>query len=178
MEPIDRQATRDDIGLAFALKRGNGTGAPAAAAAPGAETAIRALFGELLAAWGRGDGRAYGALFREDADYVAFDGSRRVGAATIGEEHQRLFDTWLKGTRLVGQVEEIRFHRPDVAFVVAIGATLMPGKSEPVRPSIQSLVAVEQGGAWRFASFHNTRIVHRSPLGWMWFGIMTEVFGR
>jgi uncharacterized protein (TIGR02246 family) len=154
--------------------------APAAASAraAGAEAAIRGLYADLLATWGRGDGRAYGDLFTADADYVAFDGSRTVGAAAIGESHQRLFATWLKGTRLVGDVTAVRFLAPGVAVVLATGATLMPGRDRPVRPSIQTLVAVEGGGGWRFASFHNTRVVHRSPLGWIWYGISSKLFDR
>src|SRR5688500_18536840 len=46
---------------------------------PADEQAVRDLFRRLLEAWGRGDGDAYGALFTEDADYVAFDGSSRRG---------------------------------------------------------------------------------------------------
>ena len=47
------------------------------------EEAIRALFGWLLDAWARGDGQRYGALFTEDAEYVAIEVlafvRRRVG---------------------------------------------------------------------------------------------------
>ena len=140
--------------------------------------AVRALFAELIAAWGRGDGHAYGALFTDDADYVGFDGSHTKGRRAIAEWHQKLFETWLKGTRLTGQIEGLRFLSPDVALVLATGATLMPGKDRPVRPSIQTLVAVKRDGTWRFASFHNTRIVHRNALQWMLFGIATKVFRR
>src|SRR5688572_29933868 len=85
------------------------------------ETAIRALFQRLLDAWGRGDGPAYGAGFTDDADYVGFDGSRTVGRAAIADSHQRLFDTWLRGTRLTGRIEAVRFLGPDVALVHATG---------------------------------------------------------
>ena len=153
--------------------------APAPDPAPAAgDAAVRALVDDLLAAWGRGDGHAYGALFTDDADYVAFDGSRTVGREAIASSHQRLFDTWLKGTRLVGQVEGVRFLAPDVALVLATGATLMPGKNRPVRPSIQTLVAVKRDGDWRFAAFHNTRVVHRNALQWMLYGLSTKLFRR
>ncbi len=145
----------------------------------GADTsAIRALFAELIAAWERGDGHAYGSLFTDEADYVAFDGSHTRGRRVIAESHQKLFDTWLKGTRLTGRIEGPRFLGPDVALVLATGATLMPGKNRPVRPSIQTLVAVRRDGTWLFTAFHNTRIVHRNALQWMLFGIATKVFGR
>jgi uncharacterized protein (TIGR02246 family) len=61
------------------------------------ETAIRALFQRLLDAWGRGDGTAYGNLFTEDADYIAFDGTNTQGRQAITQSHQHLFDTHLKG---------------------------------------------------------------------------------
>ena len=43
---------------------------------PADERAVRVLFEKLLEDWARGDGEAYGSRFTEDADYVAFDGTR------------------------------------------------------------------------------------------------------
>jgi uncharacterized protein (TIGR02246 family) len=142
------------------------------------EEAVRDLFGRLLDAWGRGDGHAYGALFTEDADYVAFDGSHTKGRRAIAESHQKLFDSWLKGTRLLGKITALRFLGPDIALVHATGETLMPGKDKPVRPSIQTLVAVNREGTWLFTAFHNTRIVRRNALQWVLFGIKSKVFDR
>jgi uncharacterized protein (TIGR02246 family) len=159
-------------------RRATAPGSEEATQGGDAAAAVHELFGDLLDAWGRGDGRAYGDLFTADADYVAFDGTRTVGAAAIGGSHQRLFDTWLKGTRLVGEVTAVRLLAPGVAVVIATGATLMPGKRRPVRPSIQTLVAVATDDGWRFASFHNTRVVHRGPLGWIWYGVSSKLFDR
>ena len=124
------------------------------------EAAIRGLFDALLEDWGRGDGDAYGSRFTQDADYVAFDGSRTTGLRNIASSHQRLFDKYLKGTRLTGRIESIRFLGPDIALVHATGGTVMRGKSSPSpeRDSIQTLVAVRRGDEWRFAAFHNSRI--------------------
>ena len=66
------------------------------------EQAVRDLFRLLLDAWGAATAPPT-ARFTEDADYVAFDGSNRRGTRAIATEHQQLFDTWLKGTRLVGR---------------------------------------------------------------------------
>ena len=142
--------------------------------------AVRDLFCQLLDAWGRGDGEAYGALFAEDADYVAFDGSNRRGTRAIADEHQQLFDTWLKGTRLVGQIDTLRFLGPDVALVHASGGTIFPGQKDERgrRPSIQTLVAVRRPDGWRFTAFHNTRIVRRNALQWMLYGISSRIFDR
>jgi uncharacterized protein (TIGR02246 family) len=128
------------------------------------EAKIRALFEALLEDWGRGDGEAYGTRFTEDADYVAFDGTRTTGRQEISATHQRLFDIYLKGTRLTGRVLSIKFPSPDVALVHATGGTVMRGKTRPSpeRDSIQTLVAVREGVEWRFAAFHNTRI---RPIG-------------
>jgi len=124
------------------------------------EEAIRDHFRRLLDDWGRGDGNAYGSRFTEGADYVAFDGSRTTGRRAIATSHQQLFDKYLKGTRLTGRVESVRFLGPDIALVHATGGTVMRGWSRPSpeRDSIQTLVAVRQGDEWRFAAFHNSRV--------------------
>ena len=125
------------------------------------EAKILALFEDLLEDWGRGDGEAYGSHFTEDADYVAFDGTRTRGRREISASHQRLFDKFLKGTHLTGNILSIKFPSPDVALIHATGGTVMPGKSKPSpeRDSIQTLVATRQeGDQWRLAAFQNTRL--------------------
>jgi uncharacterized protein (TIGR02246 family) len=128
------------------------------------EAKILALFEDLLEDWGRGDGEAYGSRFTDDADYVAFDGTRTRGRVEIAASHQELFDKWLKGTRLTGRILSIKFPSPDVALVHATGGTVMRGKTKtsPERDSIQTLVAVREGTEWRFAAFHNSRV---RPIG-------------
>ena len=128
------------------------------------EAKIRVLFEDLLGDWGRGDGEAYGSRFTEDADYVAFDGTRTRGRREISASHQQLFDKFLQGTRLTGRILSIKFPHQDVALVHATGGTIMRGKTEPSpeRASIQTLVAVREGDEWRFAAFHNTRV---RPIG-------------
>ena len=113
------------------------------------EAKIRALFDDLLADWGRGDGQAYGSRFTEDADYVAFDGTHTRGRAEISASHQELFERFLQGTQLTGRLLSIEFLSPDVALIHATGGTIMRGKSRPSpeRDSIQTLVAVREGAA-------------------------------
>jgi len=124
------------------------------------ETAVRALYQELMDGWNRGSGDAFAAAFTEDGDLVAFDGTHFEGREEIAPFHQQLFDKWLKGTRLVGEVKNVRFLSPDVAVMHAVGSTVMRGKSEPSpeRDSIQTLVATRQDGEWRLAAFQNTRV--------------------
>jgi uncharacterized protein (TIGR02246 family) len=124
------------------------------------EAAVRALYQELMDGWNRGSGDTFAAVFTEDGDLVAFDGTHFKGREEIAPFHQELFDKWLKGSRLVGRVEDVRFLSPDVALMHAVGSTVMRGKSEPSpeRDSIQTLVAVRQDGEWRLAAFQNTRV--------------------
>ncbi len=129
------------------------------------EAAVRSLYQQLMDGWNQGSGAAFAAVFAEDGDLVAFDGTHFKGRQEIAPFHQRLFDKWMKGSRLVGQVKDVRFLSPDVAVMHAVGGTVMRGnKSEPSpeRDSIQTLVAIRQGGEWRLAAFQNTRV---RPIG-------------
>jgi uncharacterized protein (TIGR02246 family) len=127
---------------------------------PADDAAVRALYQELMDAWNRGSGTAFAAGFTDDGDLVAFDGTHFKGREEIAPFHQQLFDKWLKGSRLVGRVEDVRFLSPEVAVMHAVGSTVMRGKREPSpeRDSIQTLVAVREGGQWRLAAFQNTRV--------------------
>ena len=126
--------------------------------------AVRDLYRELMDGWNRGNGEDFAAVFAEDGDLVAFDGTHFEGRAEIAPFHQELFDKWMKGTRLVGRVKDVRFLSPDVALMHAVGGTVMRGKSAPTpeRDSIQTLIATKRGGEWRLAAFRNTRV---RPIG-------------
>jgi len=131
---------------------------------PADEAAVRGLYQQLMDGWNRGSGDAFAAVFLDDGDLVAFDGTRFKGRKEIAPFHQELFDKWIKGSRLVGQVENVRFLGPDVAVMHAFGGTMMRGQTEPSpeRDSVQTLVATRRGGDWRLAAFQNTRI---RPMG-------------
>lgn len=124
------------------------------------EAAVRALYQELMDGWNQGSGAAFAAVFTEDGDLIGFDGTHFKGREEIAPFHQQLFDRWLKGSRLVGEVKDVRFLSPDVALMHAVGSTVMRGKSRPSpeRDSIQTLVATRQSGEWRLAAFQNTRL--------------------
>ena len=129
------------------------------------EAAVRALYQQMMDGWNQGSGDAFAAVFTEDGDLVGFDGTHLKGREEIAPFHQQLFDKWLKGSRLVGQVKDVRFLSPDAALMHAVGGTVMRGKSEPSpeRDSIQTLVAIRQGGdQWRLAAFQNIRL---HPIG-------------
>jgi uncharacterized protein (TIGR02246 family) len=153
---------------------------------------IRGLYLATMDGWNRGSGEAFAAPFADELDFVAFDGTRFRGRAELIRFHDPLFKTHLKGTRLVGDVTDIRFLAPasaeasarsrrssqqieaseggpDVAVVHAYGGTVLRGKREaaPERDSVQTLVAVKSDGRWRFVAFQNTRVrpIGRNVLG-------------
>ncbi|HEY3227703.1 MAG TPA: SgcJ/EcaC family oxidoreductase [Roseiflexaceae bacterium] len=124
------------------------------------EALVRSLYAQLMQGWNAGSGAAFAAPFAEDGDLVAFDGTHFKGRQAIIDFQQPLFDRWLKGTRLVGEVQSVRFLNPDIAVMHAIGGTVMRGKAkpDPARDSIQTLVAVRSADTWQLAAFQNTRL--------------------
>jgi uncharacterized protein (TIGR02246 family) len=124
------------------------------------EAAVRDLYRQLMDGWNQGSGAAFASVFTKNGDLIGFDGTHLKGREEINSFHQELFDKWLEGTRLVGEVENVTFPAPDVAVVHAVGGTILSGKSTPVpeRDSIQMLVATKRDGKWRFTAFQNTRI--------------------
>lgn len=148
------------------------------------EAAVRVLYSQLMDGWNKGSADAFAAPFAADGHLVAFDGTHFKGHDEIISFHQPLFDKWLKGARLVGEVESLQFLSPDVALMHALGGTVMRGKSRPSpeRDSIQTLVAVKRGGEWHLAAFQNTRVRPmgrgaRSALVWPFTDLLWKVFG-
>jgi uncharacterized protein (TIGR02246 family) len=142
-----------------AVAMGGGAAGGATAAGGADEAAVRDVYRQTMDAWNQGSGAAFAAVFTEDGDLVAFDGTHFHGRQEIAPFHQQLFDRWLKGSRLVGRVTDVRFLGPDVAVMHALGGTVLRGKSapSPERDSIQTLVVTRQAGEWRIAAFQNTR---------------------
>src|SRR5262249_54123464 len=78
--------------------------------------------------------------------------------------HDPLFKTHLKGTRLVGDVTDVRFVASEAAIVHAHGGTVMRGQREPApeRDSVRTMVAVKREGGWQLAACQKTRV---RPIG-------------
>ncbi len=139
------------------------------------ETALRELFSRLETAWNAGNGTAYGECFTLDSDYVTFEGGHLQGRQANAASHQKLFDSFLKGSKLSGQIEDIRFIAPDVAVLHVTGNVRLRWQARPAagRESIQTYVAVKRDGAWQFAAFHNTRILRRD-----WYHFLGMILGQ
>ena len=121
------------------------------------ETAIRDLYGALLAAWNARDARAYAALFAPDGSLVGFDGSQNNGRDAIEGAIGAIFAHHRTPT-YVGKVVAIRVLRAGVALVRAAAGLVPPGQADlnPALNSVQSLTIVRDAGGWRIAHVHNT----------------------
>ncbi|HEX7185819.1 MAG TPA: SgcJ/EcaC family oxidoreductase [Thermoanaerobaculia bacterium] len=141
----------------FAFGQGNASqNAPNAAD----ESAVRALVQKCVEAWNRGSGEGFAAQFAEDSDYVVVNGMHIKGRQQNASNHQQIFDTFYKGTRLWAEVKSVRFLRPDVALMHTASKILKPGESEasPVPEAIQTWTVSKHGNAWLVDAFHNTPI--------------------
>ena len=78
------------------------------------EAAVRSLCFQMIDSWNKGSGDAFAAPFAKDGDLVGFDGMHLKGRQEIASFNQQLFDTFVKGSRLVGKIRSVRFLTPDV----------------------------------------------------------------
>jgi uncharacterized protein (TIGR02246 family) len=128
-------------------------------AKPRDEHAIRSLYERMIDGWNKGSGQTFAEPFAPDGDLVGFDGTHLKGRQEIASFHQELFNTYVKGSRLVGKIRSVRFLSPTVAIMHAVGGTVMVGKSDidPERNSIQTIVATQFDDKWCISAFQNTR---------------------
>jgi uncharacterized protein (TIGR02246 family) len=128
---------------------------------------IQLLLDQIATAWKAGKSEPFAAQFTDSADYVVFDGTHLHGRAAIAQSHQALFDGLLRGSELVeSDLTDFRLLTPTVALLHSMGAVRMrwQKKAPQGRRSIQTMVAVQEGGSWKFAAFQNTRIAPPGPL--------------
>ncbi|MEU3983378.1 SgcJ/EcaC family oxidoreductase [Streptomyces sp. NPDC026672] len=124
--------------------------------------AMSAVPARMNEAWNRGDAAAFFSDFAHDAEFVDFEGTLHKGRAEMIAFHQPVFDTVLKGSRLVGgEVPFARIVQPGWGVVHHRVSLLMPGEEEPLpsRRSMQLLAVVRQNGRWEVAALQNARLV-------------------
>lgn len=117
---------------------------------------VRAVLTELVAAWGRHDADACGAMFTDEATYTTFVGSLYRGRAAIVESHRALFGSFLKGATLADERIEVHFPAPDVAVVTSRGDVVKGRRRKPLGKA-QTYTLARSDGGWRIAAFHTKR---------------------
>ena len=114
------------------------------------------LADHLESAWNAADGERYGAEFTADASFVDIRGDHHRSRVAIARGHDAILagiyrgstvDVTVTSATVVGDV------------VVAHAAIAMQAPDSPLPPNdgtTASFIAVNDGGTWRIAAFHNT----------------------
>jgi uncharacterized protein (TIGR02246 family) len=121
------------------------------------ESAVRALYQQLLDSWNSRDADNFAALFTEDGYSIGFDGSQLIGQGEIASTLHQIFADH-PTVPYVSIVREVRLLNPNVAILRAIVGMVPPGQTniEPAVNAIQTLVAQKREDIWRIVHFQNT----------------------
>ncbi len=127
------------------------------------EQAAHAIVDDLVEGWNAGDGEAYAASFSVDATYRVWNGMFSEGRESIAAGHQRIFDTFYKGTTLHMTVERVRPIAADVALIYLRGhlrrgeevIQQQPGMTD----AVPVLVIVRGDDGWLAVHFQNTPLL-------------------
>jgi uncharacterized protein (TIGR02246 family) len=131
------------------------------------EAAVTRLLNVFIDGWNAGSGAQLAAAFALDADFTNVMGLRAQGRDVIARGHDEILAGFFKGTRMAGQVDHVRFPRPDVAVVDAT-LTLERADGRRFRGPARSkakYVAVRSEEAWSIISFGNTIPFERPTAG-------------
>ena len=126
---------------------------------------IRALYAAFLDGWNRRSGAAVAAGFADDGDVIGFDGSSNHGRLAIAADLRQIFASH-QTPAYVGVVRSVRQVSDGVALLVAHAGMIPAGAGDfdPDLHTVQSLVAVQEGGRWRIALLQSTPAAwHQHP---------------
>jgi uncharacterized protein (TIGR02246 family) len=124
---------------------------------------IHQLINELVDAWNRGDAKAYGRRYLDDATFTNVNGMFHVSREEFDQRHDEIFRGAVKGSTITLTPRKIRYVRRDVA-IVDLDCGVFGTKVQPpgVQPGADGslhtsllLVLVKEGGSWWIAAYHN-----------------------
>jgi uncharacterized protein (TIGR02246 family) len=121
------------------------------------EHATRELYAHLIEAWDKRNARDFALAFASDGGLVGFDGTQVNGQLEVGAHLTEVF-THHQTPRYVSIVRDVRLIANDVTMLRANTGLVPPGKDDidPALNAVQTMVAVQKGGAWKIAFFQNT----------------------
>lgn len=128
--------------------------------------AISAIPARMNEAWNRGDATAFFSDFADDAEFADFEGTIYRGREQMIATHQTIFDTVMKGSRLLhGEVSFARLIGPTCGVVHHRVGIVMPGEQEtpPKRFSMQ-LFVVSWNDGWQVVALQNSRLISLDTL--------------
>lgn len=124
---------------------------------PSDESAIRALYQQLLDGWNKRNADAFAILFAENGEVIGFDGSQMTGQGEIALTLRQIFADHITAP-YVSKVRHVYLLSFEVAILRAIVGMIPPGQTDlnPAVNAHQTLVAVKRDGRWRIQLFQNT----------------------
>ena len=127
--------------------------------------AIEAVLQRQMTAWDAGDADAFSADVRKDVVFTNVLGMFVVGKSGFDRQHEHIFGSFYKGSRMRQIVEHIALIRADVAIVDTLtevegGGPFPPGfpRQDGVTRTRLEQVMVHEGGRWWVAAFHNVAV--------------------
>lgn len=158
------------VTAALLLSCAGATGQPNDAAglssAAADEQHIRRILSEQAEAWNRGDAVGFSRHFAADGISTNLRGQSFVGYDAFLRQHQFLFESLFRSSRLQQDIDVLRFPAPGLAVVEAVTAVSGIGQMPPgVAPDAKGRlrtrlleVLTRQGGEWKIVAYHNIDI--------------------
>jgi uncharacterized protein (TIGR02246 family) len=127
--------------------------------------AIEAVLTRQSAAWDAGNASSFAADAQEGVLFTNVVGMFSIGRAPFIAQHEHIFSTIYKGSRMEQEIVAITLVRPDVAIVDTLTKLLdaphRPPGIELIDGAVRSRleqVMVKDGSEWKVASFHNVAV--------------------
>ena len=127
--------------------------------------AIEAILTRQSAGWDAGNASSFAADAQEGVVFTNVVGMFSIGRAPFIAQHEHIFSTIYKGSRMEQEIVAITLVRPDVAIVDTltklVDAPHRPPGIELIDGAVRSRleqVMVKDGGEWKVASFHNVAV--------------------
>jgi uncharacterized protein (TIGR02246 family) len=117
------------------------------------ESAVLAAIGGQYAAWAANDVDAFAAFYAQDATVVQ-PGVYKKDREEIRRTMAAAFAGPLKGSRVLGEIQGVRFLGPDVAVVISLEGILLAGETDLAadRQVRATWLLARQDGTWLIAA--------------------------
>ncbi len=126
------------------------------------EHSLTTIPSRMVEAWNRADPPGFFADFADDAVFTEFEGTILRGREQMIAATQPVFDTVMKGSRLVGsEIPYAHLVQPGLGVIHHRAAIALPGEEEPpgARRIMQLFVVALREDRWQVTTLQNARLV-------------------
>ena len=120
------------------------------------DTAVRAVFDQVYAAFAANDADAYVANYAKTVNAV-MPGAYLPNRDALHTAMRQLFAGPLAGARATYDIQSIRYLGTEIAVVISRGVVLLANQTDPAEaePWMDTWVLSRDGDSWRVVSFHS-----------------------